>query len=280
MKDNSKYTIDIEEILKARVKRKLPGFVIRFLKRRIHQDDVNNVIMNVEHPHGVKFFGETLEQLDIKYTVRGAENLDPSNVALFAANHPLGGPEALIIGDVMYQYFGESFRVPVNYILAHLPPLAEFFVPVNAISARQSRDISENITKMFNSDHQVLVYPAGKCARRKGGKVCEMDWKKMFITQARKYQRDVVPVHMSGRNSRLFYFLTRLSEILRMKVNIGMFMLVDELFKQKYKSFVITFGEPIPWQTFDKSKTDLEWAEWVKQKVAKLEEGNGEKSNM
>ena len=72
----------------------------------------------------------------------------------------------------------------------------------------------------------------------------------------------------------LFYFVTRLSKFLGLKFNIGMFMLVDELFKKQHQSFTITFGKPIPWQTFDKSKSDLEWAAWVKDEMAKLEVGS------
>lgn len=281
MEENQRFQIDIDEIVKAKVLRKLPRWVIRFLKKRIHQDEINDCIMRAEHPQGIGFFDEALKYLDIKYTVRGAENLpESSHRCIFAGNHPLGGPEALILGSVMRRYYGESFRVPVNNILAHFHPLAEFFTPVNVFSSRQSRDISEGMSSMFSSPYQVLVYPAGKCARREHGKVTEQPWKKMFITQAKKYERDIVPMHMSGRNSWFFYTLTGLSKFLGLKINIGMFLLVDELFRKRHKSFVITFGKPIPWQTFDKSRTDTEWAEWVKDRMTELEHGNGQKQNV
>jgi 1-acyl-sn-glycerol-3-phosphate acyltransferase len=257
----------------------LPKFLVNFLKRRIHQEEINDCIEKAEHPQGVGFFDEALNYLDIKYEVRGAENLDPSRRCIFASNHPIGGPEALIMGSVMRKFYGESFRVPVNNILAHFHPLAEFFVPVN-MGGKQTREISEGLSRMFESPYQVLVYPAGKCARTEKGKVTEQPWKKMFITQSRKYERDVVPVHMSGYNSKLFMRLTSLSKFLGLKFNIGMFMLVDELFKKQHKSFVITFGKPIPYSTFDKSKTDQQWANDVRNEVEKLQEGNGQDKNM
>ena len=276
---NKRFKIDIDEVLKAKVKKKLPKFLVNFLKRRIHQDEINDCIEKAEHPQGVGFFDEALNYLDIKYEVRGAENLDPSRRCIFASNHPIGGPEALIMGSVMRRYYGESFRVPVNNILAHFHPLAEFFVPIN-MGGRQTKEISEGLTRMFESPYQVLVYPAGKCARKEHGKVTEQPWKKMFITQSRKYERDVVPVHMSGYNSKLFMFLTSFSKFIGLKFNIGMFMLVDELFKKQHKTFVITFGKPIPYSSFDKSKTDQQWAESVKQIVENLQEGNGQNKNM
>ena len=277
--ENKRFKIDIDEVLKAKVKKKLPKFLVNFLKRRIHQDEINDCIEKAEHPQGVGFFDEALNYLDIKYEVRGAENLDPSRRCIFASNHPIGGPEALIMGSVMRRYYGESFRVPVNNILAHFHPLAEFFVRIN-LGGRQTKEISEGLTRMFESPYQVLVYPAGKCARKEHGKVTEQPWKKMFITQSRKYERDVVPVHMSGYNSKLFMFLTSFSKFIGLKFNIGMFMLVDELFKKQHKTFVITFGKPIPYSSFDKSKTDQQWAESVKQIVENLQEGNGQDKNM
>ena len=278
--ENEKYLVDIDKVLKAKAKRKFPKFMVNFLKRRLHQDTLNDCIIHAEHPHGIGFFDEALNYLDIHYTVRGAENLDVNKRCIFASNHPLGGPEALIMGSVMRKYYGESFRVPVNDILSHFPPLSDFFTPVNAMSNKQNRNIGENIAKMFSSPYQILIYPAGKCARKEHGKITEQPWKKMFITQARRYERDVIPVHMSGINSNLFYFVTRLSKFLGLKFNIGMFMLVDELFKKQHQSFTITFGKPIPWQTFDKSKSDLEWAAWVKDEMAKLEVGNGAHQNV
>ena len=59
-----------------------------------------------------------------------------------------------------------------------------------------------------------------------------------------------------------------------------MLYLVDELFKQRGNEFVITFGKPIPYTTFDRSKTDLQWAAEVKDQVEALSEGNGCVKNM
>ena len=280
--ERENYLLDLNKILGPKLRRKLPRFVINFLKRRIHEEDVNHVVMTVEHYKGVKFFDEALNYLDITYRIRGEEHLatGTDKKYLFVCNHPLGGPEALIIGSIFHRLYGEGFQVPVTPIMANLKPLAEFFTPVNNLSSKQSRDLGERIAKMFTSDQQVVVFPAGLCAKKVKGKVTEMPWKKMFVTQARRYERDVVPIHISGHNSRWYFFLSKLSKFLRLKVNIGMLYLVDELFKQRGNEFVITFGESIPYTTFDKSKTDLQWAAEVRERVKALAEGNGCVPNM
>ena len=281
MSDNrTDYLLDINKILGPELVKKLPRFAINFLKRRIHQDDINGCIMTAEHYKGVGFFDEALNHLNITFKIRGEENLDLSKRYLFVCNHPLGGPEALIIGSVFRRLYGDGFMVPVNHILANLKPLREFFVPVKVYSSRQSRELGDQIAEMFNSDRQVLVFPAGLCARKIKGKVTEMPWKKMFVTQAKRYERDVVPMHISGFNSKKFFFFTKLSMFLKLKFNIGMLFLVDELFKKSGEEFIITIGKPVPYTTFDKSKTDIQWAAEIQNQVKKLSEGNGCPPNM
>ena len=235
--------------------------------------------MKAEHYAGAGFFDEALDYIGITYKVRGEENLDLSKKYLFACNHPLGGPEALIIGSIFRKIYGDGFMVPSNQILYNMKPLQEFFVPVS-VGGRQGRGIAEKIAGMFESDRQVLVFPAGLCAKSIKGVVTEMPWKKMFITQSRKYERDVVPVHISGHNSKWYFFLSWLSRTLKLKFNIGMLYLVDELFGQKGNEFVITFGKPVPYESFDSSKTDLQWADEVKNIVKNLASDNGCSPNM
>ena len=278
-KDRTDYLLDLNEILGPKMSAKLPGFVKRFFARRLHIKQINDCIMKAEHYAGAGFFDEALNYVGITYKVRGEENIDLSKKYLFACNHPLGGPEALIIGSIFRRIYGDGFMVPSNQILYNMKPLQEFFVPVS-VGGRQGREIAERIAGMFESDRQVLVFPAGLCAKSIKGVVTEMPWKKMFVAQARKYQRDVVPVHISGHNSKWYFFLSWLSRTLKLKFNLGMIFLVDELFKQRGNEFVITFGKPIEYDRFDKTKTDLQWADEVKNIVKNLASDNGCSPNM
>lgn len=280
LRDRTDYLLDLEEILGPKMSAKLPGFVKWFMKKRLHIEQINDCIMKAEHYAGVGFFDEALDYIGIKYVTRGEENIDLSRKYIFACNHPLGGPEALIIGSIFRRLYGDGFRVPSNQILYNMKPLQEFFVPVNIMSNKQGRDIADRFTKMFESDYQSLVFPAGLCARTFKGVITEMPWKKMFITQSKKYMRDVIPVHISGHNSKWYFFLSWLSRTLKLKFNLGMLFLVDELFNQSGKEFVITFGKPVPYTDFDNSRTDLQWADEIKNRVKKLSLDNGCTPNM
>lgn len=278
--DRKDYLLDVEKVLGPKLMKKLPRFAVNFFKRRIHQDEINDCIMHAEHYKGAGFFDEALKYVGITYRIRGEENLELGKKYLFAGNHPLGGPEALIIGSVFRRIYGDGFKVPVNHLLANLKPLNEFFVPVKVYGSNRNRELGEQIADMFRSEYQVLVFPAGMCARKIKGKVTEMPWKKMFITQSRKFERDVVPIHISGFNSRRFFFFTKLSMFLKLKFNLGMIFLVDELFNKKGQEFVVTFGKPVPYTTFDKTKTDLQWAAEIRDQVEALSKDNGCPANM
>lgn len=278
-KDRTDYLLDLNKVLGPKLSKKLPGFVKRFIARRLHVKEVNDCVMHAEHYAGVGFFDESLKYVGITYRVRGEENIDLSKKYIYVCNHPLGGPEALIIGSIFRRMYGDGFTVPSNQILYNLKPLQEFFVPVS-VGGKQGRDIAEKVALMFESGRQVLVFPAGLCARTFKGVVTEMPWKKMFVAQSRKYQRDVVPVHISGHNSKWYFFLSWLSRTLKLKFNLGMIFLVDELFKQRGNEFVITFGKPIEYDRFDKTKTDLQWADEVKNIVKNLASDNGCSPNM
>ena len=279
-KNREEYLLNVDEVLGPKLRKKLPRFAFIYIKRRIHQKEINDCILKAEHYAGAGFFDEALNYINVTYKIRGAENLDLNKKYVFACNHPLGGPEALIIGSVFYKIYGGGFKVPSNQLLMNMKPLAEFFSPVKVQAGAQSRDISERIAQMFSSNEQVLVFPAGLCAKKIKGRITEMPWKKMFVSQAKKYERDIVPVHITGHNSAKYYFFSWLSRVLGLKMNIGMLFLVDELFKQAGNEFVITFGEPIPYTAFDKSKTDLQWAAEVKDKVEQLSKDSGCPANM
>jgi hypothetical protein len=98
----------------------------------------------------------------------------------------------------------------------------------------------------------------------------DLEWKKNFITKAVHYQRDVVPVHFTGRNSPFFYSLYRFRKTLGIKANLEMFYLVDETFKHRNDHLTVTFGKAIPYQTFDHTKTPVQWAKYVKEQVYEL----------
>ena len=268
-------TIDIDKILKGKMGKKaryVPGFAVNWLKRIAHEDQVNEFLWQSRNLKGTAWLDATMKYLDTTLQVEGEENLpDPNDGRLytFVSTHPMGGIDGVALGSLIGKHYGDNFRYLVNDLLMNLPGLAPLCIPINK-TGKQSRSFPAMVEAGFQSDYHMLMFPAGLCSRRRNGEIRDLPWKKTFIAKSVEYQRDVVPIHFGGRNSNFFYRLSNISDRLVKKVNIAMLFLVDEMFKNTGNTFPVKIGKPIPWQTFDKSKTPMEWAKFVEDQVYKL----------
>jgi putative acyltransferase len=268
-------TIDIDKILKEKMGAKakfVPSFLVRYLKHIIHQDQVNAFLHESRDKVGTPWLKECLKYLDITLQIKGEENLpnkDDGKLYTFVSNHPLGGIDGVALGSVIGQHYDSNFRYLVNDLLMHLPGLAPLCIAINK-TGHQSRNFPTMVEEGFKGNNHILMFPAGLCSRKTNGVVRDLEWKKTFITKSIDTQRDVVPIHFEGTNSPFFYRLANICKMLHIPFNLAMLYLVDEMYKNVHKTFTITIGKPIPWQTFDKSKTPLEWAQEVKKRVYEL----------
>ncbi len=272
MADDSVFLIDIEDILRSKAPDKykyIPKFVISYLKRIIHQEDINPFLIESKDKIGVDFLEASMKFLDIHIEVKGEENLPEGGLYTFVSNHPLGGQDGVALGYVLGRHYGGKVKYLVNDLLMNLRNLAPLFIPVNKTGS-QNRNFPAMVEAGFKSDNHLIMFPAGLCSRKQKGIIKDLEWKKSFIVESVKTHRDVVPIHFEGRNSDFFYNLANISKLLGIKFNIAMIYLADEMFKNRHKTFTITIGKPIPWQTFDKSKTPAQWAQYVKDIVYKL----------
>lgn len=270
----SEKTIDLDKILKSKMGSKakwVPRPLVWWLKRIIHQDEVNKYLWESRHLTGIEWLEECVRYLDATLDIVGTENLPPKDdgrLYTFVSNHPLGGEDGVALGAIIGRHYDGHFRYLVNDLLMNLPGLAPVCIPINK-TGKQGRDFPKMVEAGFQSDNHILMFPAGLCSRRHHGKVEDIAWKKTFISKSIEYQRDVVPIHFSGENSSFFYRLANFSDRF-LPFNLAMLFLVDEMYKNTHKTFRVAFGKPIPWQTFDKSKTPAEWAQYVKEQVYKL----------
>ena len=273
--DSKVFTIDIDEIVRGKAGAKarfVPRFVLSWLKRIIHQDEVNEFILGEGDKQGMPWLDDCMEYLGTKLNVKGLENLpDDSDGRLFTfvSNHPLGGPDGVALGHLLGHRYGGRIKYLVNDLLMNLHGLAPFFVPINK-TGKQSRDFPRLVEAAFGSPNHIIMFPAGLCSRRIDGQIHDLPWQKTFITKSVETQRDIVPIRFDGRNSDFFYRIANVGKRLGLKFNIAMLYLVDELYKNRGKTFDVTIGKPIPYSTFDKSRKPQEWAAYVEDIVYKL----------
>jgi putative hemolysin len=268
--------IEIEKVIaekNPRLLKTLPGFVISYIKRVIHQDQINDFIAVHGDKFGFDFIEKIIEEFGVKVVTKGLENVPSQGGIVIASNHPLGGLDALAMMHILSKK-RKDMRFIVNDILLSFKNLKELFIPVNK-HGKSGAESVKMINTQFASDELTLVFPAGLVSRKQdGGVIKDLEWKKSFITKARQYQRDIIPVYVEGNNSNFFYNLSRWRKRLGIKANIEMFYLMDEMYKQRGKKITIYFGKPITYSTFDKSKTDEQWANEIKNIVYLLPNQN------
>lgn len=265
--------IDLDKVIKEKspgLNKFLPGFIKSYLKRIIHQDELNVYIKNFGHLVGIEFIDASLKKMEIKFEIDGLENIPKKEKCIVASNHPLGGLDGLSLMLVISK-IRSDIVFPVNDILMNVKNLAPLFIPINKHGSN-----AENIkiiNDTFGSDKIICYFPFGLVSRKKKGKIMDLNWKTTFITKAKRFKRDIIPTHISGRNSNWFYNLSNFRKAVGIKANLEMLYLVDELMKHKGHTIKFTFGKPIPYTTFDKRHKNDEWAELMRQYSYKLGEG-------
>lgn len=271
-KTNNILKIDVGSVLGSKNPKLLkiiPKFLLRWIEKLIHQNELNYILENFGHLKGVDFASASLKYMKTSYQVHGLDKLDKNRRYIIASNHPLGGLDGIILMDVFGNAFDKKIRFVVNDLLMFVEPLRPIFVPVNKYG-RQSNEIANQIHEAYGSDNQIINFPAGLCSRMVNGKITDLDWKKNFLNQALKYERDILPVYFDGRNSRFFYRFANLRKAIGIKFNFELILLPHEMFRQKKGKFEIYVGNAIPFEKLSHEGSPSFWTNYVREQVYSL----------
>lgn len=267
--------IDIEKVIASKnekLAKRLPKFILNYIKKILHQDDINTFLRQEGHKTGAAFIEGLFSYYKYSYDTVGLENIDTSKKYIFASNHPIGGLDGISLIHATHKKFG-NVKFLVNDILMNLVNIQNFFIPINK-HGNLSRDVAKAMDDTFKSDAQILIFPSGYASRKIKGKIVDLEWQKNFIVKAKQYERDVVPVHINGRISNFFYNLANLRKFFGIKANLEMFFLPHESITIKQRHITLTFGKPIPYESFDNSLTPKQWAAKVRAMVYELPNKN------
>jgi putative hemolysin len=263
--------IDIEKAIRNgdnRFLKSLPFFLVNIIKKYIYEDEINASIYRSRHLMGVPFINDVMEGWNVKVDLKGSENIPSSGRFVFAANHPVGAMDALALFNVVYRFFPDLI-FPSNELLNQITNLRPVVLGLN-VFGKNTRETAAKLSDLYKSDTQILMFPSGEVSRRKKGIMYDPPWQKSFITKAVQYKRDIIPVHISGRNSNLFYTVANLRTSLGIKMYVETMLLPREMMKQRNSTFNVTIGKVIPYQTFTNELPDNDWAQKVKEIIYAL----------
>lgn len=266
--------LDIEKVVRTKAPKiyhKIPRFVFRFFAWLICQKEMNDTIIALDGFEGAEFAQKFCERQNIRFIIKGEENLPKEGRLLFVSNHPLGAFDGVCYISIFGKKY-PKFKVLVNDILMNIEGLRPNFLPLNTLGKQKREDMQAISAAYHDDDTQILSFPAGFCSRFIGGRIQDIEWKPSTIKQAVENKRDIIPMYFKGRNSIAFYGLEWFRRVLGMKFNIGLILLPRQMMRTaKNQTYTITIGHPIPWETFlDKSKTTKQWTQWLKEECYSL----------
>lgn len=264
--------VDVAAVLRDKAPKiadKVPAFAINWLRRTIHEEELNHIYDNYWDLPPQPFIRACFRDWRVSYSIEGLEKLERDGRYLFVANHPFGGMDGLMLIDKLIDYFGDV-RVVVNDILRVVSPLEELWIPVNKHGS-QSAAYARRFEEAFFGDKQILTFPAGLCSRRIDGRIQDTEWKLNFLKKAYASQRQIVPIFVEGRLSNFFYNLSNLRKKLGVKANIEMLWLPDEMFSQHDRHFRLQVGQPISLDELQSVGTLREQVAYIREKCYDLE---------
>ena len=271
MSERDPQILDLEKVIESKSGGKgsrIPKFAIRWFSRLIHLDFINECLK--EGYLGVEFCENAISYLGVDLEVVGMENLPKDGKRYtFVSNHPLGAIDGVTLGAIIGRAYDGKLKYLMNDLLMNLKGLAPLGIPINKLGG-QARSLPKLVSEAYHSDNQMLIFPAGLCSRKIDGKIMDLPWTKSFVKMSRETERDIIPIHFEGENSKRFYRIANLQKKLGLKFNIAMMLLPDEMYRSTGRKYRVTIGKPIPVSSLDKSRTDYEWAQEIREKVYAL----------
>jgi putative hemolysin len=263
--------IDVEKLIASKnpkALKRIPKFVIRYLKRILHQDEINAFIKKNSHLKNAEWCQEVVDYFNITISVKNLDKIPKDGKIVLAMNHPLGGMDAMILVTALKGH-REDLKFIVNDLLMNLENMNEMFVGVNK-HGKNKTSIRVQIKELFQSDKAVCIFPAGLVSRRSRGQIRDLVWKKTFVTYSKEYDRTIIPIYIDGKLSNFFYRLSLFRKRLGIKANIEMLYLANELFKQRDKHMQFIIGDPVSKDLLFKNDDDRAIAQEIRDYVYEL----------
>jgi len=263
--------LDIKQVIKndgSKFVKSLPNFVLNWMERKIHQDELNDIHNKYLHLFGIDYVSELIKEFKIDLQIERAEILPRDGRYIYIANHPQGGLDAISFLKCIHDAHGDVVS-PSNELFEYVPNLRPVILGINAFGT-STREKAKAVNEAFDGDRPIMIFPAGAVSRKIKGEIMDLEWHKGFVTKAIQSKRDIIPSFIDTRNSNYFYNFSKLRAFLGIKTTIETALLPDEMFKNAGKPLKIKVGKKIPYQSLTKEFSHKEWTEKIKKIVYEL----------
>ena len=263
--------IDVAKSIKesnSKLLSKFPYFVVRLISKIVKEKEINEILNKYSDDISGDFLQNVLKEFNITLDIEGLENLPNNEKCFFASNHPFGIIDGLILTSIVNYKYGH-LKAIANDAFDFIPHLKPFIISVN-VYGQSSKEHITALENTYQSNMPITHFPAGAVSRITAGKVQDDVWKKSFVKKAIQHKRDIVPFYIHGKNSNLFYSVYIIRRWFGISQNIELILLPSEMFKKRNKTIKINIGKSIPHSSLDKTATNTEWAQKIRNQVYQL----------
>lgn len=231
---------------------------------------LNKMYDRNKHLKEIDFLNGILDDLQIKFEIpeEDFKRLPKDGAYITISNHPLGGVDGILLLKLMLEK-EPNFKIIANFLLHRVEPMKQYIMPVNPFENHKdakSSVVGIKETLRHLSDGKPLgMFPAGEVSTYKDGKLMvDKPWEEGAIKVIRKAQVPVVPIYFHAKNSKLFYFLSKLNNTLRTA------KLPSEVFSQKDRIIKVRIGKAISVVEQNEYQTIEEYSEFLRKKTYML----------
>ncbi|MFT5083341.1 MAG: putative hemolysin [Lentisphaeria bacterium] len=229
---------------------KFPGFsrtsnlirkpTISFLKKLLHEDDINEFLSANKDAWGLEFIDRIFDYFNFSYTVsaRDRANIPALGKVVIFANHPIGSLDGLAIVKLVSEVRSDV-RIVANDVLSHFTALEDLIIPLDNMAGGGARKSYKRILESLENEHAVIVFPAGEVSRAHPTGVKDTRWRPGFLYFAKKSKAPLLPIHINAKNSLLFYSASMVFK------PFGTALLAREMFNKKSTNIRFSVGECI-----------------------------------
>ena len=231
-----------------------PGAHIRIARGLLHlllgYDECIRRAEEIKHMPADQLMDALAESIALNVDVKGVEQVPDSGPAMVVCNHPTGIADGIILWSVLRKRRPDLFFFANRDAIRVMPQLDAMIAPVEW--RVEKRSVGANREKLtyaanaFKQDRLAVLFPSGRLAKRRGLRLYERPWLPSAAMLARKYKLPVVPMHITARNSALFYLFDAMHPTLR---DVTLF---HEVINKDNHTFKIRTGRPLDGATLSK----------------------------
>lgn len=180
--------------------------------------------------------------LNMKVSTTGLENIPKEGRALVTPNHPAGVADGIAVFDALKTRRNDICFVANRDAIRVSPGLADVIIPVewrvSERNAKKTRETVRAINQAFADERLVVIFPSGRLAQPTIRGLKERPWQTTALSFARRSESPVIPMHVKGENTILYYLAWYVNTELKDMT------LFRELLRKQGRPYSLTIGEP------------------------------------